>query len=42
MGGCGYAREYDLEGQTRKALAPPIYGGPNEIQREIISKSLQL
>jgi alkylation response protein AidB-like acyl-CoA dehydrogenase len=29
-----------MEGQVRKALAPPIYGGTNEIQREIIAKSL--
>lgn len=42
MGGYGYAREYGMEGQVRKALAPPIYGGTNEIQREIISKSLGL
>jgi len=27
---------------VRKALAPPIYGGANEIQREIIGKSLGL
>jgi alkylation response protein AidB-like acyl-CoA dehydrogenase len=40
MGGYGYAREYGMEGQVRKALAPPIYGGTNEIQREIIAKSL--
>lgn len=42
MGGYGYAREYGMEGQVRKALAPPIYGGTNEIQREIIGKSLHL
>lgn len=40
MGGYGYAREYGMEGQVRRALAPPIYGGTNEIQREIIAKSL--
>ena len=40
MGGYGYAREYGMEEQVRKALAPPIYGGTNEIQREIISKNL--
>ncbi|HEX3962452.1 MAG TPA: acyl-CoA dehydrogenase family protein [Trebonia sp.] len=40
MGGYGYAREYGMEGQVRRALAPPIYGGTNEIQREIIGKSL--
>lgn len=42
MGGYGYAREYGMEGQVRRALAPPIYGGTNEIQREIIAKSLAL
>lgn len=42
MGGYGYAREYGMEEQIRKALAPPIYGGTNEIQREIISKNLGL
>jgi hypothetical protein len=26
----------------RKALAPPIYGGANEIQGEIIGKGLEL
>lgn len=42
MGGYGYAREYGMESQVRRALAPPIYGGTNEIQREIIAKSLGL
>jgi acyl-CoA dehydrogenase len=41
MGGYGYAREYGMEGQVRRALAPPIYGGTNEIQREIISRGLR-
>jgi alkylation response protein AidB-like acyl-CoA dehydrogenase len=40
MGGAGYAREYGMEFQVRRALAPPIFGGTNEIQREIIAKSL--
>jgi alkylation response protein AidB-like acyl-CoA dehydrogenase len=40
LGGNGYAREYGIEGQVRRALAPPIYGGTNEIQREIIARSL--
>ena len=40
MGGAGYAREYGMEYQVRRALAPPIYGGTNEIQREIIAKAL--
>ena len=42
MGGYGYAVEYGMEQQVRAALAPPIYGGTNEIQREIISRSLGL
>jgi alkylation response protein AidB-like acyl-CoA dehydrogenase len=40
MGGYGYAREYGMEGQVRRALAPPIYGGTNEIQREIIAEAV--
>ncbi|SDU79815.1 acyl-CoA dehydrogenase family protein [Gordonia westfalica] len=42
MGGYGYAREYGMEAQVRRALAPPIYGGTNEIQREIIAKHVGL
>lgn len=42
MGGYGYAREHGMEGQVRRALAPPIYGGANEIQREIIAKNIGL
>lgn len=42
MGGYGYAVEYGMEQQVRGALAPPIYGGSNEIQREIIGKNLGL
>lgn len=42
MGGYGYAREFGMESQVRRALAPPIYGGTNEIQREIITKNLGL
>jgi alkylation response protein AidB-like acyl-CoA dehydrogenase len=42
MGGYGYAVEYGMEQQVRAALAPPIYGGSNEIQREIIAKGLGL
>jgi alkylation response protein AidB-like acyl-CoA dehydrogenase len=39
MGGYGYSVEYGMEAQVRTALAPPIYGGANEIQREIIGRS---
>lgn len=42
MGGYGYASEYDMERHVRIALAPPIYAGTNEIQREIISSTLGL
>lgn len=42
MGGYGYTREYGMEGQVRRSLAPPIYGGTNEIQREIIAKNMGL
>jgi alkylation response protein AidB-like acyl-CoA dehydrogenase len=42
MGGNGYSVEFGMEQQVRKALAPPIYGGANEIQRDIIGKSLGL
>lgn len=40
MGGAGYTREYGMEFQVRRALAPPIFGGTNEIQREIIAKAI--
>jgi alkylation response protein AidB-like acyl-CoA dehydrogenase len=42
MGGYGYACEYDMERHVRTALAPPIYAGTNEIQREIIASTLGL
>jgi alkylation response protein AidB-like acyl-CoA dehydrogenase len=42
MGGNGYTVEFGMEEQVRKALAPPIYGGANEIQRDIIGKSFGL
>lgn len=42
MGGYDYTHEYGMEQQVRAALAPPIYGGTNEIQREIISGRLGL
>jgi alkylation response protein AidB-like acyl-CoA dehydrogenase len=37
MGGYGYAVEYGMEAHLRRAIAPTIYAGTNEIQREIIS-----
>jgi alkylation response protein AidB-like acyl-CoA dehydrogenase len=42
MGGYGYATEYDMERHVRVALAPPIYAGTNEIQRDIIAGSYGL
>ncbi len=42
MGGYGYATEYGMERAVRSALVMPIYGGTNEIQREIISKTYGL
>ncbi len=42
MGGYGYATEYDMEGFVRTALVSSIYGGTNEVQREIVSKTLGL
>ena len=42
MGGYGYAVEYGMEKHLRDAVAPPIYAGTNEIQREVISSSYGL
>lgn len=42
MGGYGYAKEYDMEYLVRVALAGTIYGGTNEIQRDIVGKTLGL
>jgi butyryl-CoA dehydrogenase len=42
MCGYGYAAEYEMERHVRIALAPPIYAGTNEIQREIIAGALGL
>jgi isovaleryl-CoA dehydrogenase len=42
MGGYGYATEYDMEGFVRTALVSSIYGGTNEIQRDIIAKTFGL
>ncbi|GAB3710291.1 acyl-CoA dehydrogenase family protein [Nocardiopsis oceani] len=39
-GGNGFTREYGMEGQLRAAIAPRIYGGANEVQRDIIAKAL--
>ncbi|MFD8098504.1 acyl-CoA dehydrogenase family protein [Nocardia fluminea] len=42
MGGYGYAVEYGMEKHLRDAIAPTIYAGTNEIQREVISSTLGL
>ncbi len=42
MGGYGYASEYDMERHVRNTLVMSIYGGTNEIQREIVSKTYGL
>jgi alkylation response protein AidB-like acyl-CoA dehydrogenase len=42
MGGYGYATEYGMEKHLREAVAPTIYAGTNEIQREIISSTYDL
>ena len=42
MGGYGYATEYDMEGHVRHALVTTIFGGTNEIQRDIIGKTYGL
>jgi isovaleryl-CoA dehydrogenase len=42
MGGYGYATEYDMERHVRTTLVMSIYGGTNEIQREIIAKTYGL
>ncbi|GGG18654.1 acyl-CoA dehydrogenase [Rhodococcoides trifolii] len=42
MGGYGYATEFDMEGHVRRTLVSSIYGGTNEIQRDIIGKTYGL
>ncbi|OMC33117.1 acyl-CoA dehydrogenase [Mycolicibacterium fortuitum] len=37
MGGYGYALEYGMEQHLRRSIAPTIYAGTNEIQRDIIA-----
>lgn len=39
-GGNGFTKEYGIEAQLRASIAPTIYGGANEIQRDIIAKAL--
>ena len=42
MGGYGYATEYDMERHVRAALVTTIFGGTNEIQRDIIGRTYGL
>lgn len=42
MGGYGYATEFDAERQMRGAIISTVYGGTNEIQRDIIGKTFGL
>ena len=42
MGGYGYATEYGMEAHLRHSIAPTIYAGTNEVQREIISSTFGL
>lgn len=42
MGGYGYAVEFGMEAHLRRAVAPTIYAGTNEIQRNIIASSYGL
>lgn len=42
MGGYGYATEYGMERLVRQSVVSTIYGGTNEIQRDIIGKTYGL
>jgi alkylation response protein AidB-like acyl-CoA dehydrogenase len=42
MGGYGYSTEFDMERHVRTTLVSSIYGGTNEIQRDIIAKTFGL
>ncbi|MBX4167197.1 acyl-CoA dehydrogenase [Rhodococcus sp. DMU2021] len=42
MGGYGYSTEFDMVQHVRAALGATIYGGTNEIQRDIIGNSFGL
>lgn len=42
MGGYGYATEYGIEGLVRQAVVSTVYGGTNEVQRDIIGKTYGL
>ena len=42
MGGYGYSTKFDMVQHLRVSLGATIFGGTNEIQREIIGRSLGL
>lgn len=42
MGGYGYATEFDMERHVRTTLVSSIYGGTNEIQRDVVGKTYGL
>ena len=42
MGGYGYATEYGMEHLVRQAVVSTVYGGTNEVQRDIIGKTYGL
>ena len=42
MGGYGYATEFDMEALVRASIISTVYGGTNEIQRDIIGKTYGL
>lgn len=42
MGGYGYATEFDAERLMRGAIISTVYGGTNEVQRDIIGKTYGL
>jgi alkylation response protein AidB-like acyl-CoA dehydrogenase len=42
MGGYGYATEFDMERHVRTTIVSTVYGGTNEIQRDIIGKTYGL
>ena len=42
MGGYGYAKEFDAERLMRGAIISTVFGGTNEIQRDVIGKTYGL
>ena len=40
FGGCGYMSEYPISRAYVDAKVQPIYGGTNEIMKELISRSM--